>query len=258
MTLEARLPGLAEWARVRDWRVGQINKMANVAIYRDNRLTAQDVLDVRRGARRARDGLSSGVATASAAATAAASRAWTASNVFTPDDVLRGTLPDGPVLLFDDDCFYIGSVLAEVLPRPGAKSSTSRRTTSCAAWTMNTHEYRHIQKRLRAARRASIITSHNLVVFDGERARIACVYTGAEQQLVVRSVLTITRRLPQRRAATGAACARGRMARCRDRSGHAIGDCLAPGLIAHAVYAGHRYAQELDASVEGEVRFRRR
>ena len=41
MTLEARLPGLAEWARVRDWRVGQINKMANVAIYRDNRVTAR-------------------------------------------------------------------------------------------------------------------------------------------------------------------------------------------------------------------------
>jgi dimethylamine/trimethylamine dehydrogenase len=36
-----------------------------------------------------------------------------------------------------------------------------------------------------------------------------------------------------------------------------IGDCLAPGLIAQAVYAGHRYARELDAPEAGEVKFRR-
>ncbi|MBP6514650.1 MAG: hypothetical protein KA224_05685, partial [Steroidobacteraceae bacterium] len=36
-----------------------------------------------------------------------------------------------------------------------------------------------------------------------------------------------------------------------------IGDALAPGLIAHAVYAGHRYARELDEVQVGEVPFRR-
>ena len=36
-----------------------------------------------------------------------------------------------------------------------------------------------------------------------------------------------------------------------------IGDCLAPGFIAHAVYHGHRYARELDATPAGEVPFKR-
>jgi dimethylamine/trimethylamine dehydrogenase len=36
-----------------------------------------------------------------------------------------------------------------------------------------------------------------------------------------------------------------------------IGDCLAPGFIAHAVYHGHRYARELDAEPAGEVPFKR-
>ena len=36
-----------------------------------------------------------------------------------------------------------------------------------------------------------------------------------------------------------------------------IGDCLAPGLIAQAVYGGHRYARELDAAPRGEVSFKR-
>ena len=37
----------------------------------------------------------------------------------------------------------------------------------------------------------------------------------------------------------------------------AIGDAEAPGLIAHAVYAGHRYARELHAPPAGDVPFRR-
>jgi dimethylamine/trimethylamine dehydrogenase len=36
-----------------------------------------------------------------------------------------------------------------------------------------------------------------------------------------------------------------------------IGDAEAQGLIAHAVYSGHRYARELDAVSAGEVPFRR-
>ena len=41
------------------------------------------------------------------------------------------------------------------------------------------------------------------------------------------------------------------------RSVACIGDAQTPGLIAHAVYAGHRYAQELDAPRGGEVPFKR-
>jgi dimethylamine/trimethylamine dehydrogenase len=44
VTLESRLPGLSAWARVRDYRMGQIGKMTNVEVYRDSHLTAEDVL----------------------------------------------------------------------------------------------------------------------------------------------------------------------------------------------------------------------
>jgi len=36
-----------------------------------------------------------------------------------------------------------------------------------------------------------------------------------------------------------------------------IGDCLAPGTLASAVYSGHRYARELDEPDVGDVPFRR-
>ena len=36
-----------------------------------------------------------------------------------------------------------------------------------------------------------------------------------------------------------------------------IGDCLAPALTADAVFAGHRYAQELDTEVDPDLPFAR-
>ena len=43
---ECRLPGLSAWGRVRDYRQGQIEKMPNVAIYRESKLAADDVFDL--------------------------------------------------------------------------------------------------------------------------------------------------------------------------------------------------------------------
>ena len=39
VTRESALPGLAEWARVRDYRTGQLSRMNNVSMYLGNRLT---------------------------------------------------------------------------------------------------------------------------------------------------------------------------------------------------------------------------
>jgi len=46
VTLESALPGLGSWARVRDYRDYQISQMENVAIYLDNDLNANDILEL--------------------------------------------------------------------------------------------------------------------------------------------------------------------------------------------------------------------
>ena len=43
VTREAALPTLAEWGRVRDWRVAQLNKLPNVEIFLDSRLDASEI-----------------------------------------------------------------------------------------------------------------------------------------------------------------------------------------------------------------------
>jgi dimethylamine/trimethylamine dehydrogenase len=259
VTLEARLPGLAEWARVRDWRVGQINKMANVTVYRDNTLTAQDVLDfgaqsvvLATGSHWRRDGFgrSSSLPIPGLNTPAA----------FTPDDILRGKLPQGRVLLFDDDSFYIGSVLAELLRAAGNEVTYVSPDDAVALWTTNTQEFRHIQRRLRSLG-VNIVTAHTLLAWRDGVAQLGCVYSAREQSIACDCLLTITSRLPNDELQQALLAREHEWRDAGIEAVTAIGDCLAPGLIAHAVYGGHRFAQELDSSSNGaaedEVRFRR-
>jgi dimethylamine/trimethylamine dehydrogenase len=261
VTRESRLPGLAEWARVRDWRVGQIRRMPNVDVYPGNRMTAQDVLET--GAQRVvlatgchwrRDGFGRN--------NGRPVPGFDRANVYTPDQLLRGEMPPGPALLFDDDSFYLGSVLAELLVAQGRRVHFVTPDDAVASWSVNTLDFRHIQKRLRGLG-VEIHTALNVLAFDGGTARLACVYSGREQSLDCASIVTVTARLPDdvlyqellgREAEWSGA---GIEAAC------CIGDCLAPGLIAHAVYSGHRHAREFDAvtgesHADADVAFRRR
>ena len=229
--------------------------MSNVAMYRENTLSAQDVIDFGADSRRARDGL-----------LLAPRWLWTqqwradqgldTEGVFTPDDILTGSLPRGRVLLFDDDSFYIGSVLAEVLRAAGNEVIYVTPDDAVALWTTNTQEFRHIQRRLRSHRRADRDRPH--------AARLARAARTARLRLQRCRTNDRVRRDPydhgalaERSIAASAASARAEWRDAGIESVTAIGDCLAPGLIAHAVYAGHRFAQELDTPRDGEVAFRR-
>lgn len=256
VSVEARLPGLAQWARVRDWRVTQLQKMANVAIYRENDISAADVLEF--GAERVvlatgchwrRDGYGR--------SNGAAIPGFAGARVFTPDDLMSRQVPEGPVLLFDDEAFYIGSVMAEVLRAAGREVIYVTPDDMVASWTTYTQEYRHVQKRLRSLG-MQIVTGHNIRALDGDGAQLVCVYSGREQRVSCASVVAVTARLPNDTLQTALEALASDWQAAGVEAVTPIGDCHAPGLIVHAVYAGHRYARELDEPAEGEVCFRRR
>ena len=255
VTLEARLPGLAEWARVRDWRLGRINASPNVTVYPGNRLEAADVLEfgaervvVATGARWRRDGFGR--------TNTRPIPGHDSGPVLTPDELLGGVVPPGPVLLFDDDGFYMGSVLAELLRRKGLEVTLVSPEDTIAAWTTHTLDYRHIQKRLRELE-VRLVTGHNLVGIETGCARLACVYSGRELLVDCASVVLVCSRLPEDSLFHELTARGPDWAEAGIESVDRIGDCLAPGLIAHAVYSGHRYARELDEPSPGDVPFRR-
>ena len=261
VTKEARLPGLAEWARVRDWRVGQIGKLRNIEVYRDSTLTGQDVLDfdathvvLATGCHWRRDGY--GRSNGSAVPGFVDN-----PRVFTLDDLLDRRQPDvrqsgGRVVVFDDDGFYYGSVAAELLRGRGCEVALVTPDDVIAPWSQHTLDYRHIRKRM-AGLGIEAMVSQNIVDFVGAELVIEDVWSGLRRTMACDALVTVTARLPNDglyqellRRESDRFAAGIRSLRC-------IGDAEAPGLIAHAVYAGHRYARELEEPRLDEVPFKR-
>ena len=258
---ESALPGLADWCRVRDWRVGQIEPMPNVSVYRGDALSAGDVLAIGAEAVVLATG-SHWVKTGIGRSSSEPFSGHESASVFTPDDIMAGRFPEaGPVLLYDDDNFYLASVLAEVLAGRGLEVHFVTPDDVIAGWTANTLDYRHIQKRLRKLG-IHLHTAKSLLAFDGRRAELACTWSDDSIHLDVKAVVSVTMRLPDDALYQGLLTRESEWQAAGIAQVSCIGDALAPGLIAHAVYAGHRFAREFEAGPgengdSGEVPFKR-
>jgi dimethylamine/trimethylamine dehydrogenase len=261
VTRESRLPGLAAWARVRDYRLNQLKKMQNVEILRGSRVTAAQILEfgatrvvLATGSRWRRDGVGRTNSRPIPGFQAG-------GRVLTPDDLMDGASAPGasataPVVVFDDDHYYLGAVLAEKLRRVGLDVTLVTPSDRVSAWTTNTLEQHAIQKQLLELG-VAIHTSRNIVAFNGSGVTIECTYTGQRSSLPAASIVTVTSRLPNDELALSLDERSGEFAAAGIVSVTSIGDCLAPSTIAAAVYAGHRYAREFDRPSGDEAVFRR-
>lgn len=261
VSLESRLPGLAAWARVRDWRLGQITKLANVEAYKASRLTADDVLAygcrhvaIATGATWRGDGVGrtlhkpvEGIA---------------AGPVLTPDDLMAtpsvlDRLAAGPLVIFDDDQFYMASVLAELAQRSGREIIFVTPGAEVATWLHNTLEQERTQIRLLELG-VRIIAHRGLVRRSAQELEIACVFTGKTERIACGTLVPVTARLPETGLHDQLETRQSEWADAGIASVSLIGDASAPGAIAAAVFAGHRYARELGAPVDRDaVPFRR-
>ena len=231
---EARLPGLAAWIRVVDYRAGQLAKLPNVEVARGSRLDAAEVLGydfdhvaIATGSRWRADGVGR----------------WHTHplsldgvELLTPDDLLTGMRPAGDrVVLYDDDHYYMGGVLAELLASEGREVTIVTPEPRVSEWTVNTMEQHRIQRKLLELG-VTAVASHALMSAEGGAVRVACAFTGRERELACDTLVLVTARLPEDVLA----------GELRDHpSVSVIGDAWSPGTIAAAVWDGHRYAEEL-------------
>ncbi len=244
---ERRLPGLSEWGRVVDHRTWRIGQMADVALYLESPMTAETIRDfgadhvvLATGARWTADGVGrenpTGIPTEEGA------------TVLTPEDVMAGTRPGGPVLIFDDDHYYMGGAVAEALRQDGCEVTLVTPATEVSCWSHATLEQHRVQARLMELG-VRIVTAHNLSRIGRGGAELACIYTGRTQEAECAASVLVTMRRPVGDLYTELAGSLPSLAR--------IGDALAPGTIAAAVHSGHRHARELGAAPADGVPFRR-
>ncbi|MBT4889889.1 MAG: NADH:flavin oxidoreductase, partial [Rhodospirillales bacterium] len=83
---------------------------------------------------------------------------------------------------------------------------------------------------------------------------LACVYTDRIETKACDAVVMVASRLPNEELYQELM---EKMDGSSIKSVTRVGDCLAPGTIAAAVYGGHRFARELDEPVNDGVPFRR-
>jgi dimethylamine/trimethylamine dehydrogenase len=84
------------------------------------------------------------------------------------------------------------------------------------------------------------------------------VFTGREREIAADAAVFVTARLPEDAVYRELIDRRADWAEAGLKTVRAVGDCLAPGTIAAAVWEGRRYAEELDEPARGDtVPFRR-
>ncbi len=248
---ECKLPNLSAWGRVRDYREGQIRKMPNVDIYFDSALTAEDVLEfgfenvaVATGATWRRDGVGRFHLHPMTIAEE--------MPVFTPDDLMAGKLPTGSVVLFDDDHFYMGGVLAELLVGQGCSVTLVTPSAYVSDWTNNTLEQHFIQKRL-IELDVDIHVTRAISTVASDHVTTECTYSGRGLDLAADAVVMVTSRIGNDELWTGLKARENEWAGAGIKSAKVIGDAEAPAPIAWATYAGHRFARELDGGEIGDA-----
>ena len=241
VTRESRLPKLNEWARVRDYRLGQIQRMPNVEIYLESEMNAEQIQEF--GADKV--ALATGALWRNDGVGRSIRFPVPGCKALTPDDIMDGKRPataGSAVTIYDDDHYYMASVIAELLASEGYRVTLATQGMCVASWTEYTLEQRHIENRLLNVG-IQILARHQLTEVGEGWLQLTNTLTG-EVSNHEGSVVSVTARLPRDELFE---VLKGKIPVRR------IGDCFGPSIIAAAVYEGHRYAREFDTDIDPDA-----
>jgi dimethylamine/trimethylamine dehydrogenase len=243
-----RLPGLGEWGRVLNWRAVQLQKLSNVEVITAARLDAAavreygaEIVVVATGARWAGDGVN--FLTHQPIPGADPSLA----HVLTPEQVMiEGKVPPGKrVVVFDADGYFMAPGLAEKLVADGFEvelvtchdlvSPLSDETLEGALLRQHLHD---AGIRMRTGALLTGIQPGQLTARD---------HVGAPLELEADAVVLVTQRLSNEDLFLSLKMDEDALGAQGIEAVYRIGDCVAPRLIAEAVFEGHRLAREIDA-----------
>jgi dimethylamine/trimethylamine dehydrogenase len=243
-----RLPGLGEWGRVLNWRAVQLQRLGNVEVITGARLDAlgvreygAEIVVVATGARWAGDGVNFATHEPIAGADP------TLPHVLTPEQVmLEGKLPPGErVLVFDADGYFMAPGLAERLAAEGRNvelvtchdlvSPLSDETLEGALLRQHLHE-------------AGVRMRTGTLLTGLEPGRVTATdHLGEALELEADAVVLVTQRLSNEALYLELKAEEEALRAAGIEGLYRIGDCVAPRLIAEAVFDGHRLAREIDS-----------
>ncbi len=256
VTLESSLPSLSEWVRVKDYREQQFLKLPNVEVYLNSKIDVEDALltevdhiVIATGAKWRDDGFGR-------SNLIGINNLNITNNIFTPDDIMAGRLPTGEVIIFDDDYYYMGPVIAEMLQRAGCRVTFVTTSNMVCSFGNYTSEQPSAQKAL-INLGVKLIFSQNINSYNGNEVELSCMYTENKSKLKAGSIVMITARLPIDSLYYQLKFLKESGKAESIKSIQRIGDAEAPAPIASAVYSGRKYALEIDDNLRNQYLWRR-
>jgi len=247
---ESALPGLHEWRRVMDWRLNQLKKMKNVAVYPSSPMTAEEILEtgvqniiLATGATWRRDGMGRTLRKPILGCGL--------QNVLNPDDLIGGgkvigNSVSGNWVIYDDDHYYMGGVLAEWLAEQGCHVSLVTPAPLISYWSQFTLEQERIQQKLMRLG-VKLYPQHVMSQIENDCVSVVNTISGEGMELPREGVVLVSDRISNDALyyELKPALVEGKLQSLR-----VIGDAEAPNIIAQAVFSGHLAAREFE---EGKV-----
>jgi dimethylamine/trimethylamine dehydrogenase len=243
-----RLPGRGEWGRVLHWRTIQLDKQPPVETIAGTRLVAEDVLAygaeivvVATGARWSPVGLNRETHEPIPGADASL------PHVLTPEQIMvEGKTPPGErVVVYDGDGYFMGPDLAEKLALDGHRVHLVTSLEDVAPFAHETLEQGLLKRRLHEAG----VRMHRGVVLERVEPALAFGRDELGEPFAVEAdaVVLVTQRVSDDALYHELRADSERLAAEGIEAVYRIGDCVAPQLIADAIFDGHRLAREIDA-----------
>ncbi len=158
-----------------DYRQYQLSQRPNVETYLESGLSAEQILEfgfenvaIATGSTWRRDGV--------ARQHVVAMPMDASMPIFSPDDIMDGQLPKGHVVVYDDDHYYMGGVMAELLVQHGCTVTLITPSAFVSDWTRNTLEQGAIHRRLVQAG-VKIMLNTGVAKIHQDRVETNCSYT---------------------------------------------------------------------------------
>jgi dimethylamine/trimethylamine dehydrogenase len=238
VTKESALKGLAAWGRVKDYRLYHLQRLANVSLYAESEITPEEIaafgadnIIVATGSRWSNSG--------AGATTFRAIDGFT-EHAITPDDIMAGAKVKGPIVIYDDDHYYMGNVLAAHLASQGHEVHLVCPLPSIAEWMGYTLEIPRVLDQM-IGLGVHMHPNTTAKAWSGSALHITRSDTGGDiPDIDGGTLISVGVRTPSDRLLTA-------LKDMPDLAGkvRGIGDCLAPGIIQAAVFSGHAEARKL-------------
>jgi dimethylamine/trimethylamine dehydrogenase len=246
-----RLPGLAQWIRLIDYRTTVAEKHRNLAVVTNKHLTLDDVLDygadrviVATGSRWAADGLNAFSQGPIVGADASL------DHVLTPEQIMveNKPVPRGRVLIYDCEGYFMAASLAEKLALDERAVTLITPLTTTAPYMRHTEEIHKMIPRLHELG-VELVTDYQLdaVSADGAHGHVR-EYPAHEAAWEADAIVLVTQRVSDHSLYKSLIADRAQLDAAGIQAVYRIGDCVAPRpQVADAVFDGHRLAREIDS-----------